>query len=129
VLVESASGTPMTREYALSQLLLRPEITYDILKSDQTFAEHIPEPEVVLQVETQLKYSGYIERQQQEVDKQKKHESMALPVPFDYKTVKGFSTEVCEKLNQHQPETIGLASRIPGVTPAAISLLLIHLKK
>jgi tRNA uridine 5-carboxymethylaminomethyl modification enzyme len=127
-IVEALSGTEMSREYALSHLLLRPEITYDALKQDPEFASQMPNDEVVLQVETQLKYAGYIERQQQEVDRQKKHETTGLPADFDYKTVKGLSTEVCEKLNQHQPGTIGQASRIPGVTPAAISLLLIHLK-
>jgi tRNA uridine 5-carboxymethylaminomethyl modification enzyme len=128
-MVESLSGTPVTREYSLRDLLSRPEITYDVLKADPIFASELPAEDVVLQVETQIKYAGYIERQQEEVDKQKKHETTRLPSPFDYKSVKGLSTEVCEKLNQHQPETIGLASRIPGITPAAISLLLIHLKK
>ncbi len=128
-IVESLSGTPMTREYSLHHLLLRPEVTYDALKRESMFADDLPSDDVVLQVETQLKYAGYIERQQQEVEKQRSHEKTRLPAPFDYKNVKGLSTEVCEKLNQHQPETIGLASRIPGITPAAVSLLLIHLKK
>lgn len=128
-LVAHLSGTPMTREYALKDLLSRPEVTYEALTADSAFAAQLPTAEVMLQVETQIKYAGYIERQQEEVDKQKLHETTALPKTFDYKQIKGLSAEVREKLNQHQPRTIGQASRIPGVTPAAISLLLIALKQ
>ena len=85
--------------------------------------------QVVEQVEIQAKYSGYIERQRDEVERTRRAESIALPSDLDYAGVKGLSAEVSEKLARHQPQTIGQAGRIPGVTPAAVSLLLIHLKK
>ena len=84
---------------------------------------------VAEQLEIQAKYHGYIERQQDEIDKQKRHESTQLSVDFDYSKVKGLSNEVAQKLNQYKPTTIGQASRISGITPAAVSLLLIYLKK
>ena len=80
-------------------------------------------------LEIQAKYHGYIERQQAEIDKQKRHESTQLSIELDYAKVTGLSNEVAQKLNQHKPTTIGQASRISGVTPAAVSLLLVHLKK
>ena len=81
------------------------------------------------QVEIQAKYQGYIERQQEEVARDGLNENMLLPAGLDYKAVRGLSNEVQQKLNQHQPENIGQASRISGITPAAISLLLVHLKR
>jgi tRNA uridine 5-carboxymethylaminomethyl modification enzyme len=84
---------------------------------------------VAEQVEIQAKYAGYITRQQDEVARHESHESTALPCDLDYRAVRGLSVEVQQKLAQHRPETIGQASRIQGVTPAAISLLLVHLKR
>ncbi len=81
------------------------------------------------QVEIQTKYAGYISRQQDEIAKQQRHENTKLPLDFNYASIKGLSNEVVAKLNQHQPETVGKASRISGITPAAISMLLVHLKK
>jgi len=84
---------------------------------------------VAEQVETQIKYAGYIDRQQAEVQKQKRTETTKIPKHFSYKKINGLSTEVLQKLNTTKPTTLGQASRIPGITPAAISLLMIHLKK
>ena len=84
---------------------------------------------VAEQVEIQASYQGYIERQQEEIERQRRNEQKALPVDFDFRQVKGLSSEVREKLVAVNPETIGQAARIPGVTPAAVSLLLVHLKK
>jgi len=84
---------------------------------------------VVEQVEIQAKYAGYIERQQQEIEKNRRHEEMRLPDSLDYRQVSGLSTELQEKLEQQRPATLGQAGRIPGMTPAALSLLRIHLKK
>ena len=85
--------------------------------------------QVIEQLEVQAKYAGYITRQQDEIDKHRASEAVALPVDLDYAQVRGLSSEVREKFQRHRPETLGQAGRIPGVTPAAISLLLIHLKK
>ena len=87
------------------------------------------DPQVAEQVEIQAKYAGYIERQRDEIERQRRHEEMALPADFDYSQVHGLSREVSEKLGRHRPRTLGQAGRIPGVTPAAVSLLLIHLKR
>ena len=87
------------------------------------------DPQVAEQVEIQAKYAGYIERQRDEIERQRRHEEMVLPTDFDYSQVHGLSREVSEKLGRHRPHTLGQAGRIPGVTPAAISLLLIHLKR
>jgi tRNA uridine 5-carboxymethylaminomethyl modification enzyme len=84
---------------------------------------------VATQVETRIKYRGYIERQRAEVARRAELEDRALPADLDYRTVRGLSAEVQQKLNQHRPETVGQASRISGVTPAAVSLLLVHLKR
>jgi len=89
----------------------------------------VSDEKVAEQVEIQEKYAGYIKRQQEEVEKSRKAEAVKLPDTLDYKKVKGLSSEVREKLLHHRPETLGKAGRIPGVTPAAVSLLLIHLKK
>jgi tRNA uridine 5-carboxymethylaminomethyl modification enzyme len=85
--------------------------------------------QVQLQVEVLAKYTGYIDRQQDEIDRHRRHEETRLPADFDYGQVRGLSMEVSQKLRQVRPETIGQAARVPGVTPAAISLLLVHLKK
>jgi tRNA uridine 5-carboxymethylaminomethyl modification enzyme len=109
---------------SIIDLLRRPEMTYSNLVTDGRVA-----PEVAEQVEIQAKYEGYIERQREEVLRRKKLESQQLPEDLDYAQVRGLSIEVQQKLNRHHPETIGQASRISGITPAAISLLLVHLKR
>ena len=106
------------------ELLRRPEVTYASVEPDSTAAA-----EVAAQVEVQAKYEGYIDRQRQEVERRREHECLALPRDLDYAAVRGLSTEVRQKLAAQRPETLGQASRISGVTPAAISLLLVHLKK
>jgi tRNA uridine 5-carboxymethylaminomethyl modification enzyme len=84
---------------------------------------------VALQIEIQAKYQGYIEKQQGEIEQQEHFESLPLPADFDYRGVRGLSIEAQQKLNQHKPQTVGQAGRISGITPAAISLLLVHLKR
>jgi tRNA uridine 5-carboxymethylaminomethyl modification enzyme len=92
-------------------------------------AEPLVSAEVAAQVEIQAKYEGYIERQKREVERRREFDSLSLPTEFDYRQVRGLSVEAQEKLNQYKPETVGQASRISGITPAAISLLLVHLKR
>ena len=92
-------------------------------------SEPLTDPAVIGQIEIQVKYSGYIERQQKEIDKHRRNEETALPAKMDYSDVNGLSSEICEKLNRVQPNSIGQASRIAGMTPAAISILLVYLKK
>ncbi|HZV53923.1 MAG TPA: tRNA uridine-5-carboxymethylaminomethyl(34) synthesis enzyme MnmG [Rhodocyclaceae bacterium] len=123
------TGKKLEREYRLFDLLRRPEVTYRSLLTLPGAGVGVSEPQVVEQVEIQAKYQGYIERQREEVDKAEAHESLTLPADLDYWQVRGLSIEVQQKLNQHRPETLGQASRIQGVTPAAISLLLVYLKK
>ena len=122
-------GKPMEREYRLLELLRRPEIGYRELLTLPGAGSGLTEPGLIEQVEIQAKYQGYIERQREEVAKTRDQESLVLPADMDYGKVRGLSIEVRQKLDQHRPETLGQASRIQGVTPAAISLLLVHLKK
>ena len=122
-------SSPLGREANLLDLLKRPEITIDILSqcADSLAAE--TNHQVLEQLEIQAKYAGYIDRQQQEVERQQRHEGWRLPDNLDYLDVRGLSNEVREKLQRQQPQTVGQAARIPGMTPAAVSLLLVHLKK
>ena len=122
-------GQIIEREYNGLDLLQRPEVTYDDLMSIEYFFDKTPGEQVVKQVEIQTKYSGYIKRQQKEIDRIKKNENTKIPVTFDYEMVSGLSAEIKQKLIEIKPATIAQASRISGVTPAAISLLLIFLKK
>jgi tRNA uridine 5-carboxymethylaminomethyl modification enzyme len=122
-------GQPLEREYTLETLLRRPEVTYESLMSLPGVGPGEADPLVAQQVEIQAKYQGYIERQQEEIEHQRRHEETRLPPDLDYATVRGLSTEVQQKLNRQKPETLGQAARISGVTPAAISLLLVHLKR
>ena len=129
--LEQKTRAPITREYSLMDLLKRPELSYadvaPITKADST----VPDlsEQAVEQVEINAKYSGYIERQQGEIDKLRKSENTQIPVDFDYDAVEGLSNELKQKLSEARPDTIARASRIPGVTPAAMSLILIYLKK
>ena len=122
-------GQAMEREYRLFDLLRRPQVSYASLMTLPGAGEPVVAREVVEQVEIQAKYQGYIERQQDEIDKSLAHESMPLPVDLDYAEVRGLSFEVRQKLTQARPQTLGQASRVQGVTPAAISLLLVFLKR
>jgi len=119
---------PLTRNYKAADLLHRPEIDYAELIQVIGVGEDIT-ADVAEQVEIQAKYSGYLGRQLDEIAKAKRHEKTVIPNIVDYANVRGLSTEVRQKLTDHRPETIGQAGRIPGVTPAAISLLMVHLKK
>jgi tRNA uridine 5-carboxymethylaminomethyl modification enzyme len=120
-------GQVMEREYSLFDLLRRPEVSY--AKLSRWLESPATDPAVAEQVEIAAKYAGYIERQKDEVGRQLSQERLRLPPDLDYAGVRGLSREVQQKLAQHRPETIGQASRIQGVTPAAISLLLVHLKR
>ncbi|MBS0588094.1 MAG: tRNA uridine-5-carboxymethylaminomethyl(34) synthesis enzyme MnmG [Proteobacteria bacterium] len=122
-------GKGIEREYTLTELLKRPDVNYASLMTLPGAGEAVASAQVAEQVEIQAKYHGYIQRQQEEVARQAQYENTLLPQDIDYRVVKGLSSEVQQKLNQHKPETIGQASRISGVTPAAISLLLVHLKR
>jgi len=117
------------RKHSLDELLRRPEMSYEKVLQLPGAGDPVEDPVVATQVEIEAKYRGYIERQQAEVDRRARSETLLLPPDLDYRTVRGLSSEVQQKLNQHRPETIGQASRISGVTPAAISLLLVHLKR
>ncbi|MBL0644851.1 tRNA uridine-5-carboxymethylaminomethyl(34) synthesis enzyme MnmG [Aeromonas veronii] len=127
--VNALVNTPLTREQSLEELLRRPEVTYDALMAIEGVGPSVTDPAAAEQVEIQIKYAGYIERQQDEVEKQLRNENTLLPLDLDYRDVNGLSNEVKAKLNDAKPQTIGQASRISGITPAAISILLVHLKK
>ncbi|GAB3542599.1 tRNA uridine-5-carboxymethylaminomethyl(34) synthesis enzyme MnmG [Noviherbaspirillum agri] len=132
---ERVLGKGIEREYALTDLLRRPNVRYESLMTlkgvdGQELAGPAVDDEAVReQVEIQVKYAGYIDRQAREVERHDYYENLKLPTVLDYMEVRGLSVEVRQKLNKHRPETLGQASRISGVTPAAISLLLVHLKK
>ena len=104
-------------------------MTYDRLMSIESLGPKLEHEQAAEQVEIQIKYAGYISRQQEEIAKTQRHENTLIPVDFDFSTVSGLSNEVVAKLTDARPETIGKASRISGITPAAISLLLVYLKK
>ncbi len=121
-------GKSIERDYTLAELLRRPNVGYaDLMQLPGVDAG--VDQQVAEQVEIQAKYQGYIKRQQEEITRQSQFEMTALPTDLDYSLVRGLSNEVQQKLNQHKPETIGQASRISGVTPAAISLLLVHIRR
>ena len=122
-------GDTLKKEANLMQLLRRPDVDYQTLMKLSGAGDSVSDPKVAEQLEIQAKYHGYIERQYAEIEKQRRHESTGLGLDMDYLLVKGLSNEVAQKLNDHKPVSIGQASRISGVTPAAISLLLVYLKK
>ena len=122
-------GDVLSRDYKLHDLLRRPNVTYADLTGLPAVGSPVTDEKVAEQVEIQCKYAGYIERQQGEIDKQRRHEETRLPDWLDYAQVRGLSNEVRQKLQSQRPVTIGQAARTPGITPAAISLLLVHLKK
>jgi tRNA uridine 5-carboxymethylaminomethyl modification enzyme len=126
---EGVLGQAIGREYTLLDLLKRPDVTYSSLMRLPGAGPGVTDAAVAEQVETQAKYAGYIARQQDEVARHEAQESTPLPADLDYRAVRGLSIEVQQRLDQHRPETVGQASRIQGVTPAAIALLLVHLKR
>ncbi|ROQ21841.1 tRNA uridine 5-carboxymethylaminomethyl modification enzyme [Marinimicrobium koreense] len=125
--LESKIDAPLNREYSLFELLKRPQLNYPDVAGLK--GEPVTDERVALQVEIDAKYSGYIDRQQDEINRLRAHEQTLIPTEFDFDKVEGLSNEVKQKLSAARPETLARASRIPGVTPAAVSLLLIHLKK
>ncbi|QLS67618.1 tRNA uridine-5-carboxymethylaminomethyl(34) synthesis enzyme MnmG [Citrobacter sp. RHBSTW-00881] len=127
--VNAHLATPLSREASGEDLLRRPDMTYAQLTSLSAFAPALDDAQAAEQVEIQVKYEGYIARQQEEIERQQRNENTLLPATLDYRQVSGLSNEVIAKLNDHKPVSIGQASRISGVTPAAISILLILLKK
>ena len=127
--VNAHLATPLSREASGEDLLRRPDMTYAQLTSLSAFAPALDDAQAAEQVEIQVKYEGYIARQQEERERQQRNENTLLPATLDYRQVSGLSNEVIAKLNDHKPVSIGQASRISGVTPAAISILLVWLKK
>lgn len=127
--MQAVFGKPLEHEYSLFELLRRPEVSYEAVLSLDASGLGEVEPHVREQVEIAAKYQGYIDRQVEEVARSRAQENTALPKDLDYQEIHGLPIEAQQKLNAHKPETIGQASRISGITPAAISLLLVHLKR
>ncbi len=127
--IETVLGIAISRETHALDLLRRPELNYMKLSSVPGFGDPVPDAKVAEQVEVQAKYAGYLDRQNEEIQGHLRNETTRIPANFDFSLVRGLSTEVLQKLQQVKPETIGQALRISGVTPAAISLLLVHLKR
>ncbi|WP_426701701.1 tRNA uridine-5-carboxymethylaminomethyl(34) synthesis enzyme MnmG [Rhodanobacter sp. Col0626] len=127
--VEDQLGIAVSRETSAIDLLRRPELDYAKLTSVAALGPAVEREDVAAQVEVQVKYAGYLERQREEIERQRRHEHTAIPATFDYDKVRGLSAEVLLKLKRTLPATLGQAARVSGVTPAAISLLLVHLKR
>jgi len=126
-IINNHCANPLAREYSLFELLKRPELNYAILSTLPDAPEVAPS--VAEQIEIAAKYAGYIDRQQNDIDRLQRHEQTEIPVDFDYMAISGLSNELKQKLSESRPQTLARAARIAGVTPAAVSLLLIHLKK
>ncbi|WP_334132663.1 tRNA uridine-5-carboxymethylaminomethyl(34) synthesis enzyme MnmG [Silanimonas lenta] len=127
--VEAATGQPVSRETSALDLLKRPGLDYAALMAVDGLGPGVDDAKVAEQVEIAAKYAGYLERQREEIERQRRHEATVIPADFDYCGISGLSAEVVAKLSAVRPETLGQAQRIPGITPAAISLLLVHLKR
>ena len=127
--VEQVLGKIITREHRLWELMRRPDVTYAQIMSLTTLPDAVTDKQVIEQLEIQAKYAGYIDRQHDEIAKHQRNEETQLPDDFHYEQVMGLTAEVREKLIRIKPHTVGQAARIPGVTPAAISIILVHLKK
>jgi tRNA uridine 5-carboxymethylaminomethyl modification enzyme len=123
------TGAPLSRETRASELLRRPDLSYAQLMAVEGFGPGVDAPEVAEQVEIAIKYSGYVERQREEIARAARHEDTRIPADFAYAEIPGLSAEVRQKLEGARPATLGQAARVPGVTPAAVSLLLVHLKR
>jgi tRNA uridine 5-carboxymethylaminomethyl modification enzyme len=126
-IVEEKTASPLNREYSLLDLLKRPEFVYKDVASLK--GEAVANDQVAEQVEISAKYAGYIDRQRDEIERMRVHEHTEIPAEFDFSNIEGLSNEVKQKLSEARPETLARASRIQGVTPAAVSLLLVYLKK
>jgi tRNA uridine 5-carboxymethylaminomethyl modification enzyme len=122
-------GEPLSREYPAVELLRRPDVSYQDMATLPAFAAPELAAAVTEQVEIQAKYAGYIRRQQDEIERNRKYGELSIPEDLDFESVRGLSQEVRQIFSATHPETLGQASRIPGVTPAAISVLLVHLKR
>jgi tRNA uridine 5-carboxymethylaminomethyl modification enzyme len=129
IALESAHGIAVSKESRALELLKRPEMDYAKLISLEGIGPGVADTAVAEQVEIQVRYAGYLNRQKEDIEKRQRHEATAIASNFDYTRVRGLSSEIMEKLERVKPETVGQASRIPGMTPAAISLLLVHMKK
>lgn len=127
--IEALLGQAIEHEYSLLDLLKRPSVTYQSLRSMDLFGPWVEDESVAEQIEVKVKYAGYIDRQQLDIDKQLRYENLRIPTTVDYAQVVGLSNEVRQKFSNVKPDTLGMAARIPGITPAAISILLVHLKK
>ncbi len=127
--IEQALQQTLAREYRLSELLRRPNLNYQQLTTIEELGPWLTDEKAAEQIEIQAKYAGYIDRQEDEIAKSVRQETQKVPPHFDYNEIVGLSAEAKQKLNLARPETVGMASRLPGMTPAAISLLLVHLKK
>ncbi len=125
---DAVLGQKLNHEYSLLELLKRPKVNYKILSQIDSGQPYLTDNKLIGVVENQIKYAGYIKRQLDEIEKYRKNENTRLPADIDYNSIQALSAEVRQKLTQHQPETIGQASRIQGVTPASISILLVYLK-
>jgi len=121
--------SPISKENSLEELIRRPEVSYKDLMAIETFGPGLENKQAAEQIEIQTKYAGYIGQQLEEIAKKKRHEHTLIPMEFDFSQISGLSNEVVAKLSDARPETLGKASRISGITPAAISLLLVYLKK
>lgn len=121
-------GSKLEHEYSLSNLLKRPNVNYQTFSELSAYAPYVEDEEVIEQINIQAKYAGYMQRQTAEIEKSKRLEDTVIPEHFDYHLVKGLSNEVLQKLSSIKPSTVSQASRISGMTPAAVSLLLVHLK-
>jgi tRNA uridine 5-carboxymethylaminomethyl modification enzyme len=127
--VQSQLNLPISRECNVLDLIKRPEITYASLMRLSELGPGVEDEKVAEQIEISVKYSGYLDRQREDIERQRRHEDTEIPADFDYKTISGLGNELESKLIRVKPETIGQAQRIPGMTPAAISLLLVTLSK
>jgi tRNA uridine 5-carboxymethylaminomethyl modification enzyme len=127
-------GAPLSRDFSAFDLLLRPEVSYDDLleiagQPDWSDIDDRLPSQLRAQIEVRAQYAGYIERQQDEIERQQRNEETRLPDDLDYRQVAGLSNEVRQKLSEVRPATLGQAGRVSGVTPAAVSVLLVHLKR
>jgi len=127
--INSLLKSDISRENSLEDLVRRPEVRYEDLMKIEGVGPGVSHKQAAEQIEIQIKYAGYIDRQLEEISKKKRHENTLIPLDFDFTQISGLSNEVVAKLSDSRPETIGKASRISGITPAAISLLLVYLKK
>jgi tRNA uridine 5-carboxymethylaminomethyl modification enzyme len=127
--LQSVHGIAVSKESRALDLLKRPELNYAALMAIDGLGPGVSDPRVAEQIGIQARYAGYLGRQREDIERRQRHEGMAIAADFDYQRVRGLSTEVREKLERNRPDTVGQASRIPGMTPAAISLLLVYLKK